>query len=589
MIITGSIQPTRRTTSTVVVAMLVAMVTLAGCVSVPTTGQIEKVEGQQQTCQNCVSVEVSPPAIGAEPKQIVEGFLRATSNYQPNYSVAKQFLTTPAAEKWSPEAGASIFSGTVVATGASVILDGQLLGSLGPDRTYTARDQRLRVNFGLVRQDNEWRISSPPAGLMVQEYSFKSFYQRYNLYFIGNGSSLVPDPIYLPNLRNQTGVASVLMRALLSGPSKWLKPAVSTAIPADTTLSVDSVTISDGIAEVALSEAVLQLGDEQRSLLAAQVVYTLKQAAGVKAVKFTVAQQPLVIPEADTTSFAVAVDSYRELDPVPFVAGEQLYAVRGAGVELVGTNADAPTGRPMPGALGEKKLRVDRIAVSVANTDVAVVTDDRTKLRRTAANGGEVITLIDGVTELLRPQFSRYGELWAIGRKAGKQRLWMIAGDKLTEIASPVLGSGDITAFKISPDGTRIAFVRRTGEKVQLGLARITRADRFAVDGWRTLTLTGSRTPNLTRLRDVGWLDATQLMVLAAPAGTGPIMPYTVIEDASSIVPDGETVRWDAAELSVLLRTKTVVVVSADGQTYRNDGDQWLPFIDKAKTVAFPG
>ena len=133
MTLTGSAGLIRYSPGVWLVTVFVVIGSLAGCVSVPTTGQIEKVEGQQQTCQNCVSVEVSPPAIGAEPKQIVEGFLRATSNYQPNYSVARQFLTTPAAEKWSPEAGASIFSGTVVATG-SIYLVSDLLCAPGKRR-----------------------------------------------------------------------------------------------------------------------------------------------------------------------------------------------------------------------------------------------------------------------------------------------------------------------------------------------------------------------------------------------------------------------------------------------------------------------
>ena len=51
----------------------------------PTTGPIERVEGQSETCQNCINVEVAPPAAGDDPRQIVEGFLQANSNYQPNY------------------------------------------------------------------------------------------------------------------------------------------------------------------------------------------------------------------------------------------------------------------------------------------------------------------------------------------------------------------------------------------------------------------------------------------------------------------------------------------------------------------------
>ena len=93
----------------VILIVLASLLGAAGCVSVPISGPIEKVEGQEAGCQNCVNVQVQPPGAGDKPRDIVEGYLRATSNYQPNYSVAKQFLSQMAAEKWSPEGGASIY------------------------------------------------------------------------------------------------------------------------------------------------------------------------------------------------------------------------------------------------------------------------------------------------------------------------------------------------------------------------------------------------------------------------------------------------------------------------------------------------
>ena len=223
-----------------------------------------------------------PPAPGAEPLDIVQGYLRATSNYQPNFSVAKQFLTKSAAQSWSPEDGATIYTGTLTAVHNDVVLDATVIGTLGADRSYTARDRKDRFDFGLVQENGEWRISKPPAGLMVEQYSFASFYQPYNLYFVGNGSVLVPDPIYLPSFRSQSSTTSVLMKGLLAGPSSWLEPAVISAIPAGTALSVDAVTVSAGVADVALSDQVLALNDAQRNLMAAQVVYTLKQVPGVQ-------------------------------------------------------------------------------------------------------------------------------------------------------------------------------------------------------------------------------------------------------------------------------------------------------------------
>ena len=160
-----------------VIALFAALALLAGCVSVPTTGPVEKVEGQPPECQNCLNVDVAPPTAGDDPKQIVQGFLRATSNFQPNYAVARQFLTKAAAEKWAPESGVWIYSGSLQTAGNTVILDGRLVGSLGHDRTYTAQDKQWRVNFGMVKEGGEWRVSTPPAGLMVAEFAFASFYQ----------------------------------------------------------------------------------------------------------------------------------------------------------------------------------------------------------------------------------------------------------------------------------------------------------------------------------------------------------------------------------------------------------------------------
>ena len=43
----------------------------------------------------------------------------------------------------------------------------------------------------------------------------------------------------------------------------------------------------------------------------------------------TVNQQKFRVPEADPTSLVIPLDAFsREIDPVPFVSGDQLYAVK---------------------------------------------------------------------------------------------------------------------------------------------------------------------------------------------------------------------------------------------------------------------
>ena len=130
-------------------------------------------------------------------------------------------------------------------------------------------------------------------------------------------------------------------------------------------------------------------------------------------------------------------------------------------------------------------------------------------------------------------------------------------------VDAPVLEGGRIIAFKISPDGTKMALIRKTAGGSELGLARISRADKIMVDGWRTLNTTQSISPRITRMVDVAWIDPNDLLVLGAPSRDAAIAPFRVAEDASQISSEGESDDWDAVELTVLLRTQTAIILGA--------------------------
>ena len=581
-------------------ALVVVLVAgLAGCVSVPTTGRVERVEGQQQSCQNCVDVEVAPPASGDGPQQVVDGFLRASANYQDRYAVARQYLTRESATAWKPEAGVTVYDGSTAVDGDRVSLGGRVVGTVAADRSYTARDVRLDQPFTLVKQDGEWRIDKPPDGLLVADYAFNQRYASYDLFFLADGRPtdapgavqspvLVPDPIYLPALRSPDKIASALVKALLDGPTSWLAPSVTSAIPPGTTLSVDSVIITDGIASVPLSDAVLSLPDTQRSLLAAQIVYTLKESLTIRGVSITVDQQGFRVPESDPATLVVPTSAIStQLDPLSPNAGNQLYVVHDGKVAL----ADAASGdlRPFGGDLGREPVK--SLAVSVTDTDLAAVTGGGTRLVQTttAGTGAKARTVLSGVKSLLRPQFTRFGELWAMGEQGGRQRLWRVVGDQVGEVSAPVLAGRTVTAFSFSPDGVRIAFVERTPTGSRLAVARVNRGDRVDVEGLRELDTTQTQTPQLLQLRDVSWLDATHLLVLGSAKVKDAAGPYAVSEDASTIVDQGEALAWNPVEVAVLLRTQSAIVRSGDGQTWRDQGTTWVPFVKDVQAVAYPG
>jgi hypothetical protein len=580
--------------------LMLVLAGLTGCVNVPTVGPIELVEGEQPECQNCVRVDVSPPQPGDDPSEIVKGYLLATSNYQPDYTTAKQFLTRAAAETWNSDV-TRIYRGNPQQVRDNVVkLDGELIGVLSKDRTYSPDYRDLELSFGLVQENGEWRIDKPPPGLLVEVTYFQSFYRAYQLYFIGksavgDGGALVPDTIYLPTLGNPAIVASALMKALLAGPSSWLAPAVTSAIPPDTTLSMESVTITDGIAEVRLSETLLALSEPKRTLLAAQIVYTLKQAGGVRSVLITVNGQPYQVPESDRNGLAVPVEAVPQaLEPVPFVADDQVYAAIGDQVKLVNDSANPPTFTAMNGELGTGQYAIDSLAVSATGTDVAVVTDGRTVLRRGPTGTGKMTPLnLPGVSDLLPPQITRFGEVWVVGKKGGQQRIWLFTptSDEIVPVAAEVLAEGDITAFHISPDGSRMAMVRTVPGGSQLGLATIIRTEEVRVDDYRPITSPQSEAVRVAQIADIAWSDATELMVLGAPTIQDNLVAMRIRDDGSrSTATTGAPSDWDARDITVQMRTKTAIVRGADDQTWRYDGGDWVDFIDQEITaIAYPG
>ena len=196
----------------------------------------------------------------------------------------------------------------------------------------------------------EWRINNPPPGLWVSEVSFKFFYQSYDLLFRRKQQVIGARPD-LPPGTEQSGERRFRVD---KGAAQWTVGVAQTscihAIPPNTSLSVDSVTITDGIAEVALGRV-----DTRSAGCSAQPACRPDRlhpeaSAGVKGVVIKVNQQPYRVPGADPNSQVISIDAIpRELDPIPSVAGEQAYAVRKGVVEQVTPSTDSPTSNPVPG------------------------------------------------------------------------------------------------------------------------------------------------------------------------------------------------------------------------------------------------
>lgn len=563
---------------------------LSGCVTIPTSGGVEPADARPRQPNPQVEVAPEPPPPGSSPLDVVSGFLQAMAYYQPDYGVARQYLATPIRSGWHPESGVAIFANDYYpsATDTSATLQAPLAGRILADGSYESTGSQLNLDFGLVKESGEWRISKPPSGLLVSQYDFDQFYRTFNLYFFEpHMGSLVPDPIYLPN-GNQT--ATTLMTRLLRGPTEWLRPAVVSALPAETTLSLSAPMDSAGVVDVSFSDAVASVSDQQRSLIAAQVTWTLKQLSGVTGVRFTVSGRHWAVPR-DEVDQVVPVSALEMDGPIPQQVSTQLVGATDSGVVRI----DDAGGRlaRVEGPWGSTK-GITSLAMTAEGSEVAGVIND-VALKTAPLADAKVASSING-ERLLRPEYSRFGELWTVdSRSQGPSEFWRIVDGKATRIHATALeGGGRVLAFRLSPDGVRMAIIQQREGTLQLGLVAVNRARANPVlSSWRAVGVYQPQGTPVRVLADVAWLDATTLMALGAPDATSQLSPYTTRQDGSSTKAAGNPDQWNAAMLASSPREPPAVravLKGAKGQVWRYEDDYtWVQIAEGLRTVAYAG
>lgn len=587
-------RPTRAIAA--VLAVLAVLVT-AGCVSIPTSGKVEQVEQVRGLPDNRSEIVPKPPVQDAPPRLIVEGFLLAMTRYEPNYDVARQFLTSASRQSWRPGDKVTIFDDRQLATtDDSAVLSATRTGVLGADGAYQPSSGELVQNFGMVKENGQWRIGNPPDGLLISQTSFASAFTPFDLYFYDPSfTALVPDPIYLPS---EGRIEASLIQALLNGPSAWLSPAVTTAFPAKTTLNTNSVPVVDGLAQVSLSGQVAGLTDDQRSNLVAQITWTLRQQTGIRGVQLTVNNEPLTVRDQVTqgNETFIPIDAGAQKGPISPQASTTLVGASGSNgntVVTVDETGESPVLRPVPGPFGKAAYAIDSLAASTSGSTLAAVTDGRTTLRRGAVAAVDPVVVLDKARALLRPQFTRYDELWTIGQDAtGTPTIWVARGSSTVEVRPDWLGDLDVTAFRISPDGSRLAVVGEQNGSDVLALATIVRGDHLTIGPLREIQVAPSGSA-LRRLDDVGWITPTELIVLGSPGPSASVEPYGVEQDGSKTERLGSSDDWRATSIATAIDPSSLfrAVIAGQGDetwVYRSS-DYWPPFSSKLRVPAYPG
>jgi hemin uptake protein HemP len=544
--------------------LLLLAVLLAGCAQVPTSGPIVDVEQPVTEVDpgSFVRVLARPPQPGMSQMEIVQGFLDAASGFEDAHAVAEQYLTPSEADQWNPAVGVRVYANdTEALTNPSdglVDLTGVQAGFISSRAQYiqSPPDTALSVRFELQKVGAEWRISGAPAGLLLSRAAVERSYREFQTYFVAlPGGILAPNPVLFTS--SQRDVSSDLVRSLLSGPSRWLQPAVRNAFPPGTRLN--SVLNADGVARVDLSSEILQADDVTREQMSAQLVWTLRQVPGIRSVVISADGQPFAVPGAETEQPRTAWADY---DPDGLPADATYYLSRAGAVLYVDPASIAV---PVAGAAGTGQPRVRDPLISLDQTAVAATSDEDGLL--TAQLEGDGRWRSGPVSEGTRGgSWDRTGLLW-LPADDGIEVV-NILGARASSVALPAISS-----VQISRDGSR-AVVISDGA---LYLLRVDRAGRVP-------RLVSPRLLSAGPVVATGWASANTVVMLLKP----PEQPAQVVTVDLSLLALGYLGGPPQARSVAAAPDRPFLSGTADGQIWSFNGATWIPAV-AGRQPRYPG
>lgn len=537
------------------VATAAALVCAAGCAGVPTGGRV--VSGRSAQRAEPIDdpyvriVPVSPGRNWPQP-DIVKGFLIASANFDDAHKVAREYLSR--GTRWNPDPRPRVIvlkdevrpaiehSGDATAT---VKIEGDQLGEIGPDGQYTAEPKPYSASFGLVKDaQGQWRIKDLPAelqaGLLLGKSDVDRAFRTLNLYFFSPDEPvLVPNGIFLPLIDRQK-LATQLAQSLLKGPTGWLEPAVISHFPAGTRLK-EGVDVTDGVATVNLSS---QARRADVNAMSAQLSWTLRRLPEVRQLKLQIEGKTVEPNEPGKGGPVQAPQIWDGVNPdVADGTGEEKPAyMRGPDGRLARLLDKRPE---TAGVVGNDRLHRPSVSLDTQSQQVAglnatadaVLAGDlagsvpvRAVLR--ASRRGAVFTA---------PSWSRRDTMWTVESGGGRSRL-LVRRKGVTEVAVRQWGlaGSEVLALRVARDGIRAAAIVRVGKHKQLQVGRVVhhRDGGVAVDAFLPIS------SELEDVTDLAWADSNTLAVLGKTHG-GQVTPYSVPVSGGGITPIGSGASGD--------------------------------------------
>ncbi|ALO08794.1 Lipoprotein [Streptomyces venezuelae] len=593
---------------------------VTGCATMPDSGDVQEVKGANLR-DSQVRVYAVAPRENADPDEIVDGFLEAMTSDDPGFTTARKYLTVGAAKTWKPAQSITVLTTAPDREqadrnadpdnqGRAYPLSGRKIATVDARHAYQPNSPTKYVqSIHVVQQPSadgkgkEWRIDSLPSGLVLGEADFLRNYRSVNKYYFASGEDwVVADPVYIRQRQDpvtRMDPVTQTVKALLEGPTNWLKTAVDSQFPSGTELKagVTSLATDDqSTLKVPLNAKAELVGGEACRRMAAQLLFTLGDLTSVR-----VEQVELLKPggaslcrlgKGQAAEFAAVRNTVPQENPYFLDEHGKLKMLA-----VQGKETDKPA--EVPGPFGSGTTPLTSVAVDRGETRAAGVGSSGRDLfvsSITTEQDPQPAVLTSKAARpadrLSAPSWDGRGDLWVADRNPAAARLWMVpdgSGDPV-EVRTPWLTEGTrVEALRVSADGVRIALLVKQGERTTLQIGRVERQQTGAETEVSVVGLQPAA-PRMESVTSVSWAGPSRLVVVGKEAGGVQQIRYLQTDgstSASSVLPGLNGVssvtapNGDAAPV--------VANSGNDGIVRLAPGTNWQPVVKAGTSPVYPG
>ena len=526
---------------------VVLVLALAGCASIPTTGAVYA--GVALPDSNSIEVDILArgPQAGDSQEQILQGFLAAAASPKLDYAVAREFLTTDFSKTWKPDSSATVDQSADRSTSStsdvSIALRIKPMATVSDEGVYTTSQSGSAEtrNYSFVQVAGQWRISQAPQGIVIDQPTFGIVFGSYPLQFFS------PDSAYfVPDLRwfaRRETTQTAIVRALINGPTSWLKPGVISAIPEGASLETDSVPLTGSTATVNLAVQSVPTA-EQLSRIQAQLQSSLVGLSGVSSVQLAINgtdENVTTLVPAPTTPI---------VDSRPAVLTSNAFGY----LSTVSAQVQPFTG--ISDAV--VKLAPSAVALGVNASMAAALTP--AGVYRVTAQGSAIVWAGVG---WLAPTVDPSGGIWT--SRAGKIQ-WQGPDGGQAEF-DPGWNGATATAVAVSRDGTRIASVVNSGGAERVVVNAIARGGDGSPIGLGSAALVANLDGTAQAL---SWNSSTGVSALTVNGDVFSVVSANIGGQATSLAAP-----TDSTTVSVGNGTREIRVLTGNGTLQQAAGTSW--------------